>query len=152
MPASIEDGVAVLRDVNSQGNAIPYQAMIGSSESYDLWIDDPVPGDSWVCRDYVLWKGKMLAAAGWPPDDMTIVTCWTEPLEVPTDMSDPTSGREYHAVLAVKFEGAIYILDNRTSDIYVAQSPQVRPYGYLWWKQQDPPGTTSARDARGGLI
>lgn len=147
MPASID----LLRDVNSQVNSIPYEALRAATEPFDLWIDDPIPGDSWVCRDYVLRKGKMLAAAGLDPDSMTIVTCWTEPVEVPTDLNDPTSGREYHAVLAVKFEGVIYILDSRVADIYVATQPQVRPYGYLWWKQQVP-GTTQSRDARGGLV
>ena len=82
MPASLEQ-LAELNAVNTAINSIPYEAMPGKGEGYDTWIDDPEPGDSWVCRDYVLKKGKLLAGEAWPPDSMTIVTCWTEPVSPP---------------------------------------------------------------------
>lgn len=143
-----------LTAINTEMNAIPYDAMLGSAETYDLWIDDPIPGDSWVCRDYVLRKGKALDAQGVDPDSMTIITCYTEPVTPPANPDDPTSGREYHAVLSVKIDGTNYILDSRVEDgsVYEATQPQVEPYNYLWWKQQDPPGTTQCRDASSGLI
>lgn len=145
MPAS-EQQLAELGAVNSAINAIPYEALPGRGEGYDLWIDDPIPGNSWECRDYVLKKGKLLAGETWPPDSMTIVTCWTELVEPVTDPTDPTSGRGYHAVLAVNVAGTIYILDSRQDGVYTATQPQIDPANYLWWKQQIP-GTTQARDA-----
>lgn len=142
--------LAELSAVNTAVNAIPYDAMPGKGEGTDLWIDDPVPGDSWECRDYVLKKGKLLAGEAWPPDSMTIVTCWTEVIGPVTDPADPTSGRGYHAVLAVNTGNAILILDSRQARVYKAEQPQGAP-DYLWWKQQIP-GTTGCRDARGGLV
>lgn len=153
MPATAQQ-LAELQAVNAAINAIPYQAMPGKGEGYDVWIDDPVPGDSWECRDYVLKKGRLLAGESWPPDEMTIVTCYTEMVMVVTDPADPTSGRQYHAVLAVKAGGDIYILDSRTAeignDVYLWSDPN-RPFHYLWWKQQIP-NTLQARDARNGLV
>jgi predicted transglutaminase-like cysteine proteinase len=150
MPASAQQ-LNELNAVNQAINAIPYDALPGKGEGYDTWIDDPVPGDAWVCRDYVLKKGKLLAGAAWPSDSMTIVTCWTEPVSPVANPDDPTSGREYHAVLAVAVEGTIYILDSRADAVYEAAQPQESPHDYLWWRQQDPPGTTQCRDATGGL-
>lgn len=144
MPASL----AELQAVNTAVNSIPYEALPGIGEGYDLWIDDPVPGDSWECRDYVLKKGKLLAGEAWPPDSLTIVTCWTEHVTPPTDSNDPTSGRIYHAVLAAHLAANIFILDSRYDEVYLWTA---RPYDYLWWKQQVP-GTTQARDAREGLV
>lgn len=148
MPAS-EEQLEQLKAVNTAINSIPYNALPGKGEGYDLWIDDPVPGYSWECRDYVLKKGKFLAGQFWPPDDdMTIVTCWTEPVTDPTNVNDITSGREYHAVLAVSVDGTVYILDSRIDDVYEAEFPQITPMNYLWWKQQVP-GTTQCRDLLG---
>lgn len=143
MTASAEQ-LAQLRAINSQVNAIPYEAL-GADASADNWIDAPAPGQVWECRDYTVTKAKALREAGWPVADMGVVLCWIEP-EPPSAGQPPV--RQYHAVLGCSAGGEVYILDNRYRDIYRWDQP---PYDYLWAHQQVP-GTLTWRDARGGLV
>ncbi|HEX3862746.1 MAG TPA: transglutaminase-like cysteine peptidase [Stellaceae bacterium] len=110
-----------LADVNTSVNALPYEAAIGAHEPNDWWTDEPVPGQSWVCRDYVLAKADRLRAAGWAPGLLSVVLCYVE------------TG-EYHAVLAVD-DGDLepLILDSRFSQIYRMDQP---PAAYRWASRQ----------------
>ncbi|HLX18482.1 MAG TPA: transglutaminase-like cysteine peptidase [Bradyrhizobium sp.] len=136
--------LAQLRAVNDQINAIPYQGL-GADQTQDVWIDAPSPGMLWECRDYTIAKAKALREQGWPPADMGVVLCWTEP-EPPGAGQPPI--RQYHAVLGCNAGGEVWILDSRTADIYRWDQC---PYDYLWAHQQIA-GSTEFRDARGGLI
>ena len=138
--------LAQLRAVNSQVNAIPYQGL-GVDQAVDNWIDAPAPGEVWLCRDYTVAKAKALREAGWPLSDLFIVLCWIEP-EPPPGNPRGAPVRQYHAVLGCRAGGDIYILDNRTPDIYDWRSP---PFPYLWAHQQIP-GTVEFRDASHGLV
>ena len=129
-----------LQQVNSQINAIPYDALPGPSEPFDWWTDRAVPGNSFVCRDYVLAKADRLLTLGWAKPLLTIVLCWTEPVIPPAP--DNHGGREYHAVLCINANGDAWILDSRADGIYEPSSPA---FGYLWDRQQVP-GTTEFRD------
>lgn len=115
-----------LCDVNSQVNEIPYEALQGTQEPPDWWSDIPVPGQSWMCRDYVLAKATQLRAAGWDPLSLTVIVCWTEPV------GDPPA-RERHAVLAVEIEGETWILDNRFPLPYRKTQPAA---DYVWEMRQ----------------
>ncbi len=116
-----------LTDLNREVNVLPYTDVQGHGEPFDWWTDIPVPGDSFVCRDYVLMKAQRLRVAGWNPSDLQVVLCWTEP----TDYG-------YHAVLAVTVAHAAaqgmviekWILDSRADDPYLMQTPS--PNGYTW--------------------
>ena len=129
-----------LEDVNTRINAIPYNAL-GVDASEDEWIDAPQPDQVWECRDYTIAKAKALREAGWPINDMFVILCWIEP-----DGNPPK--REYHAVLGARFNGDVYILDNRYPSIYLWNKP---PYDYLWAHQQIP-GTVTFRNASHGLV
>jgi predicted transglutaminase-like cysteine proteinase len=118
-----------LRSINRQVNELPYVAVQGHGEPYDWWTDIPVPGDSFVCRDYVLMKAKMLREAGWNPMKLQVVLCYVEP-----------PGREYHAVLCAETDdGNRWIADSRQDDIRPFENPD--PLLYTWDRQQVP-GTT----------
>jgi predicted transglutaminase-like cysteine proteinase len=138
--------LAQLRAINNRVNAIPYQGL-GVDQAADNWIDAPATGEVWECRDYTVAKAKALREAGWPVADMFVVLCWIE-AEPPAPGRAPV--RQYHAVLGCRAGGDIYILDNRTPDIYDWRSP---PFPYLWAHQQIP-GTVEFRDASGaaGLV
>jgi predicted transglutaminase-like cysteine proteinase len=123
---ALPEQLAQLRDVNTQANAIPYDAVQGAHEPADWWTDDPNADGSFVCRDYVLLKAERLRALGWDAASLTVVLCFTEPL------GDPPV-RAYHAVLAVEAGGETWILDNRAADIYRWDQP---PYPYLWDRRQ----------------
>lgn len=126
MPLNAEQ-LAELRAVNGEINALPYVEAQGAHEPADWWGDQPVPGQSWVCRDYVLAKADRLRDAGWPGTSLTVVLCWTEPVGNPPI-------REYHAVLAVDAGDADpWILDSRQDDIYRMSAP---PADYEWDRRQ----------------
>src|SRR5687767_12699311 len=107
-------------DVNSQVNAIPFNAIVGQCDpDNNVWKDTPDDG-TWVCRDYVMLKAKRLRELGWNPLGLTVMTCYTETAE-------------YHAVLAVEDDAATYILDNRVPDPYEMNFP---PLPYKWHRRQ----------------
>ncbi len=132
-----------LQDVNTRINAIPYVGLVGPTEPVDQWLDTPLVGESWVCRDYVLAKAKALGDMGWDGEKMSVVLCWTEVVAL------PPNDREYHAVLGVKVDtGVLMILDSRFDTIYPWDSP---PAQYIWDRQQVAM-SAEFRDARGGLV
>ena len=113
--------LAELNTVNLAVNAIAYQAAPGVNEPPDLYLDEPIPGDSWVCRMYVQEKATRLRALGWPDDagQLLELICVVE------------TG-ERHAVLQVAdvdMPGDPYILDSRFDFIYRRSTP---PPGYQW--------------------
>ena len=113
--------LAELNTVNLAVNAIAYQATPGANEPPDLYLDEPIPGDSWVCRMYVQGKATRLRALGWPDDagQLLELICVVE------------TG-ERHAVLQVAdvdMPGDPYILDSRFDFIYRRSTP---PPGYRW--------------------
>jgi len=110
--------------VNSEVNAIPYDAALGEREPVDWWTDNPDAEGSYVCRDYVLTKSKRLRELGWPVSSLSVVLCWTEPPE-----------SVYHAVLAVDVNGETWILDNRVAAPYRWDRA---PYHYRWDRRQVP--------------
>lgn len=116
------DQMVMLQAVQTEVNEIPYNAIVGSTESYDEWFDAPEAGDSWECRDYTLRKAQRLREQGWPPADMTVILCYTEL-------------NEYHAVLGVLApdDTTTWILDNRVPQIYPMATP---PYPYRWERRQ----------------
>lgn len=110
-----------LTAINQQDNGIPYVATPGPDEVVDWWSNDPVPGRSWVCRDYCLKKADDLHAVGWSRESTTIVICYVE------------TG-ERHAVLAVDDgEPSPWILDSRFGPIYRMDAP---PTAYRWEMRQ----------------
>jgi|HubBroStandDraft_1064217.scaffolds.fasta_scaffold210367_1 predicted transglutaminase-like cysteine proteinase len=129
-----------LQAINVQVNAIPYNETPGKGEPPDWWSDEPVAGNSWVCRDYTLMKADKLKALGWQASELTEVFCWVEP-----EGNPPVRG--YHAVLAVSLDGECWILDSRFDPIYKPSDPSA---DYLWDKQQIV-GTTDFRSLEGGL-
>lgn len=114
---------AQLQTINTAVNAIPYDALPGKGEPSELWTNVPIPGDSFVCRDYVQAKADALKAAGWPAEALTTILCYTE--SIPP--------REYHAVLCVEIDGETIILDSRIDQVYPMSSPA---FDYLWDKRQ----------------
>lgn len=120
-----------LCEVNERINQIPYDAIEGAQEPPDWWSDIPAPGWSWVCRDYVLAKATALRNVGWDPRALTVIVCWTEPVDEPPQ-------RERHGVLGVDVDGETWILDNRFPAPYRMRNPSA---DYLWEMRQIP-GTT----------
>jgi predicted transglutaminase-like cysteine proteinase len=121
--------IAMLRAVNDQFNAIPYDAIPKAGEAPDTWKVAP-DGGTFECRDYTIAKKDALAAQGWPTSDMSVVICWTEPV---AQLGSGPDARERHAVLACNATDQIFILDNRTPDIYLWNEPV---YPYVWEGQQ----------------
>lgn len=118
------DQQSQLQAVNTDVNAIPYIDLPGAHEPADWWTDVPVAGNSWVCRDFVLAKADRLKALGWPPADLSVILCWTEPVD---------GQREYHAVLGVTVDGELWILDSRLPLPYLKSEP---PLPYQWDRMQ----------------
>lgn len=106
------------------------------SEAWNVWRDTPVPGASWVCRDYVLLKAIRLHAIGWPQPDLTVIECYCEP-------NQNGSPREYHSVLGVldPEDGQTWIMDSRIELPYRLSAPLPPADQYLWDRRQIP-GTT----------
>jgi predicted transglutaminase-like cysteine proteinase len=139
--------LALLREVNSEVNAIPYSAIPRADQDPGRWINHP-DGGTFQCRDYAVRKAMILGERGWPKPDMSIVECWVEPEPLPGDPTGPKE-RQWHAVLAARDGlGTVMILDNRASDIYDWRSP---PYPYIWGREQIA-GTLEFRDASQGLV
>ena len=119
---------AQLAAVNAEVNAIPFNEVLGPGEPPDWWTDQPMAGNSWVCRDYVQLKADKLKALGWPASALTTVLCWVE---------DPPGG--YHAVLAVQLPNGdggdpeTTILDSRVDAPYPMSAP---PLAYRWDRRQ----------------
>lgn len=124
---------ALLTQINTTINAIPYVATPGPTEPVDYWTYEPVPGQSWVCRDYTQSKAQWLRHHGFDPATLTVVLCWTEPEPPPPQAGE----REYHAVLAVQGPDDVepMILDSRFPDIYPLNAP---PVDYRWDRRQVP--------------
>lgn len=121
--------LALLREVNEQVNAVPYDAIQGAHEQYDEWFDVPAVADphSWVCRDYTIAKAERLREMDWPVGRLSVILCYTE-------LGD------YHAVLGVDDSDAgdrapehTWIMDNRTPNIYRMSAPV---YRYRWERRQ----------------
>ena len=125
------DQRALLDRINTEVNALPYEAIATQPEPPDYYTDTPQVGHSWECRDYVQRKGTLLKAAGWPdPVNLVELLCYVE------------TG-EHHGVLQL-FDPAmpppaaliydsrcpdIYVLDSRFPTIYQRSAP---PPGYRW--------------------
>lgn len=139
--------LAVMSSVNQTVNAIPYVAQEGPDEKPDWWSDVPVPGMSWVCRDYTEDKADKLKSAGFNPMTLTTVLLYCEPGTDAVTVDNP-QGRGYHAVLGVNCGGDTWIMDSRFDSPYLWTDPQA---DYQWHLQQIP-GTESFRDASAGLI
>lgn len=143
--------VALLATINAEVNAIPYAAT-GSDSTQDNWIDNPVPGQVWQCRDYAIAKAKLLREQGWSIEEMGVVLCMTEVFADPSMPKGTPPARYYHAVQYARAGGAVYILDNR---IVPNAVPLWRPYplDYQWVHQEMVAnGQMSWRDASGGLV
>lgn len=120
MPVT-ESQLTQLREVNLRINAIPFDWSPSLDEPPDWWSDTPVPGRSWVCRDYVLAKAQALREAGWDSLRLTVILCYTE-------------AGEYHAVLGVRMDdGETIVLDNRFPEVYPMSAP---PAAYRWDRRQ----------------
>lgn len=128
MPATLEQ-LDHLGAVQARINAYPYVAddpVFG--EAPDTWKFRP-DGMGFVCRDYAEAKAAELQKpedGAWPQSVMTLVLCYTEPVEGFPD-------GEYHAVLAVEAGGETWVLDNRVDAIYRWDRP---PYPYRWALRQ----------------
>lgn len=110
-----------LFDINQQDNGIPFVATPGPDEAPDFWTNVPVPGKSWVCRDYCMKKADDLKALGWAPISLTVVICYVE------------TG-ERHAVLAADDgEPQPWILDSRFGPVYRMDQPLA---AYRWEERQ----------------
>lgn len=85
--------------LNSDVNAhIVYRADIG-----DQWRDgiaDSNGADD--CDGYGIAKYRRLLAEGWPPEQVKLATCWTEP-----------QNPGYHCVCVCTVDGEDWVLDNR---------------------------------------
>jgi predicted transglutaminase-like cysteine proteinase len=125
MPATPEQ-LTQLQWTNELVNAIPFVSdspVFG--EFPDTWKMQP-DGKGFVCRDYTQAKANILCGKGWSPLAMSVVLCWTEPLDGYPD-------GEYHAVLWVDVDGETWVLDNRVAQVYRWDQP---PYPYRWnWRQ-----------------
>jgi predicted transglutaminase-like cysteine proteinase len=123
-----------LLDINRAVNELPFDATPGVGEPPDWWTDQPMAGNSFVCRDYVLMKADRLKALGWAASALTVILCWTEP---------PDSG--YHAVLGVELPGEeTWILDSRVTEPYPMSTPRL---AYRWDRRQVAGTTEFARIA-----
>jgi predicted transglutaminase-like cysteine proteinase len=111
---------AQLTNINTEVNAIPFDATPGVGEPPDWWTDQPMVGNSWVCRDYVQMKADKLKIVGWAPTFLTTILCYVE------------TG-EYHAVLGVLVDDETWILDSRYDAPYLMSNP---PPGYRWDRRQ----------------
>lgn len=119
--SATQDQLDQLFDVNQQDNDIPFIETPGPYEAPDFWTNIPVPGKSWVCRDYCMKKADDLKADGWAPLALTVALVYVE------------TG-EYHATLAVDDgEPQPWILDSRFSQIYRKDQP---PAAYRWDRRQ----------------
>lgn len=142
--------IELLQQINAQVNAIPYVAT-GSDDTQDNWIDNPVPGQVWQCRDYAIAKAKLMREQGWPVEQMGIVLCMTEIFSDPS-FPDKSPARYYHAVQYARTGGLVYILDNR---IVPNSVPLWKPYplDYQWVHQEMVAnGQMAWRDASLGLV
>jgi predicted transglutaminase-like cysteine proteinase len=144
MTATAEQ-LAQLRQVNTRVDLLPYEALPGKAEPPDWWTNEPVAGNSWVCRDYVEMKADQLKALGWAAPNLTTIICWTE---VVGDPSNQWGGRECHAILGVDTGGDGWILDSRADDIYPATAPV---FDYRWIEQQIPNSVDFADVSTSGL-
>lgn len=120
------DQFGQLDAVNVAVNAIPYTEL-SPQEPPDIYRDEPVPSDGWVCRDYVMRKGTLLRPpqGTWPPEDLTEIVCYVE------------TG-ERHAILRVMVDGEPWILDSRFPDI----TPMYPPRGGYRYEAEQIAGTT----------
>lgn len=142
-PARAENQLALLQAANSVVNVIPY-VLHGQDSG---WMDQPIPGYEWQCRNYAVDKKRILIAWGFPADRLSLVLLWTEPAPLPEDSSGLLVP-QWHAALAASIGDTVWVLDNRQPFIFRATEP---PVPYIWAFQLFP-GMKSWRDARGGLI
>lgn len=126
-----------VQQINAAVNAIPYNALGTNPGAAAHWIDAPAPGEAWECRDYTLAKAARLRAAGLEPPDLGVVLC-----------NDELG--EYHSVQFARIGGVVWILDNRTPEIYPWDQPRF-PYQWLWQEVLSPASVTW-RDASEGLV
>ncbi len=125
------DQMQQLTDLNKQINELAYVDP-PASEAWNVWRDEPVTGQSWVCRDYVLMKAEKVRDLSWPESSLTVIECYTEP---------PDSG--YHAVLGVldpDDSSVTWIMDSRIDDPYLLDKP-IPPADQYKWDRRQIPGT-----------
>lgn len=140
--------LADLQRINTEVNQIPYNALLRSGEDPYIVKDTP-DGGNWVCRDYAVRKCIEIEALGVLQSDCSLVICWTEPVMPVTDLSDPTSGRERHEVLAVHLDNQMLIMDSRFDQVDVWN---VAPWTGYYWEHQQLAGTLEWRACDGVLI
>jgi predicted transglutaminase-like cysteine proteinase len=118
--------LTTLQAVNDQINLVPYVADNPAfGEVPDTW-KFRADGKGFVCRDYAVAKAAALIADGWPRADLSVVLCYTEPL-------DGFPAGEFHAVLWAEAGGESWVLDNRFDAIYRWDKP---PAPYRWALRQ----------------
>lgn len=106
-PAKTVPSLEVLKQVNYKVNNYTYIEDSQGWQQSDYWATpreffEQGGGD---CEDYAIVKYMALRAMGWSPDDMRIVV-----------LKD-TKINQMHSVLAVHFQGEVYILDNQTKQL-----------------------------------
>lgn len=97
---------AQLEAVNQWANTRPYVEDIKNWNVSDYW---ETPGEFLArggdCEDYAITKYFSLVKLGFSPDDLRIV------------IVDDTNLNVFHAVLAVRSEGTVWLLDNQLAHI-----------------------------------
>lgn len=123
---------AQLKAVNDWANARPYVEDIANWGVPDYW---ETPGEFIAkggdCEDFAIAKYFSLVRLGFPAQDLRILV-----------VSD-TATHGFHAVLAARLDGMVWLLDNFTADVVPLESkPQYQPVYSLnaqgWWMHSTP--------------
>lgn len=113
--------------VNRWVNRTPYRDDTETWATADFWqTPDEFFSRGGDCEDYAITKYYTLASLGFDPADMRILVLYDEGL------------RLHHAVLLVRHDGQILVLDNqRDAILTLAELPQYRPIYSVneqgWW-------------------
>lgn len=100
---SAETRLELIRRINREINAaVTYQCDSTCYGKGEHWEAAWKSGD---CEDIALAKLHKCLDLGIRIDDLMLATCWTEL-------------NEYHAVLLVKLDERLYVLDNRFNDVF----------------------------------
>ena len=97
--------------INRKVNAYPFE-----NETKENWERISIKGAG-DCDSFAMEKYMLLREAGFPVEDMCIATCHTE-----TGV--------YHAVLLVKLDDEIYVLDNRSKWVKTLAQTRAGNYDY----------------------
>jgi predicted transglutaminase-like cysteine proteinase len=123
---------AQLEAVNQWANTRPYVEDIKNWNVSDYW---ETPGEFLArggdCEDYAITKYFSLVKLGFSPDDLRIV------------IVDDTNMNVFHAVLAVRNEGTVWLLDNQLPhvapmELAVQYVPIYSLNEHGWWMHSMP--------------